>query len=288
MPASSIDRSTYLARLGYAASPAPTLATLRELQRRHTATFAFETIACMLGEPVPVDMPSLQRKLLHDGRGGYCYELNRLFFALLRDLGFQARSIAGRVLMGGAEDDLPARTHMALLVAVDGVDHLVDVGFGGMVPTAPLRLDVREPQFTPHEQYRLDLRDDGYLLRARIGDEWRAMYVFDLQPQADIDHVVGNWYVSTHPDSPFQGELFVARTGEGLRRTLNNTSFAVHRTHAPSLRRELAGPDEVLAVLEDEFGLRLPAGRALRDAIARKFDANSGATAASRAGGPTH
>ena len=288
MHVSPIERDRYLTRLGYASAPAPTLATLHALQSRHTAAFAFETIACLLHAPVPVDLPSLQRKLLHDGRGGYCYELNRLFFALLRDLGFQARTVAGRVLMGGPEDASPARTHLALLVAVDGVEHLVDVGFGGMVPTAPLRLDVREPQATPHEPYRLDLRDDGYLLRARVGDEWRAMYAFDLQPQADIDHVVGNWYVSTHPDSPFRGQLFVARTGERLRRTLNNTSFAVHRPGAPSLRRELAGPDEVLAVLAGEFGLRLPDGPGLREALARKFDAVSGGTAASRTDGPTH
>lgn len=265
------ERDRYLARLGHDSPPAPGLGILRELQHRHTEAFAFETIACLLRAPVPVDLPSLQRKLLHAGRGGYCYELNRLFFALLRQLGFQARTVAGRVLMGAPEDATPARTHLAILVAIDGVDYLVDVGFGGMVPTAPLRLDERGPQATPHEPYRLDLRDDGYLLRARVGEDWRAMYVFDLQPQADIDHELGNWYVSTHPDSPFRDQLFVARTGQGLRKTLNNTSFATHRIGGESLRRELDGPDEVLAVLEGEFGLRLPDDPGLRRAIAAKF-----------------
>lgn len=263
----------YLQRLGYDAPPPPTLATLAELQRRHTEQFAFETLANLTRAPVALDLDSLQRKLLHDGRGGYCYELNGLFQALLRELGFELRALAGRVLMGGPEDALPARTHLVALVRVDGVEYLADVGFGGMVPTAPLRLDLRAPQPTPHEPYRLDLREDGYLLRALVGGQWRALYVFDLQAQAPIDLEVGNWYVSAHPSSPFRDQLLVARTGPGWRKTLDNTRFAWHRLGQPSLRRELEGPRAVMAVLEQEFGLRLPPGPQVEQALARTFAA---------------
>lgn len=262
---------SYLQRLGYADPPPPTLATLRELQQRHTAAFAFETLANLTRAPTPIDLPSLQRKLLHEGRGGYCYELNRMFLALLRELGFDACPIAGRVLIGGPEDALTALAHLVALVTIDGVQHLADVGFGAMTPTAPLRLDTREAQPTAHEPYRLDRREDGYLLRAQVGEEWRAMYVFDLQPQAEIDQIVGNWYMSTHPESPFRDQLFVARTGPGLRKTLNNTSFAVHHIGHPSERRELDSPEAVMEVLEREFDLRLPAGAAVREALALKF-----------------
>lgn len=265
------DLQLYLQRLGYERAPAPTLDSLRELQRRHSHAFAFETIDSLLQAPIPIDLPSLRRKLLHDGRGGYCYELNGLFLALLRQLGFQARGLTGRVLMGGPEDAVAARTHMLVLVEIDGEPWLADVGFGGMVPTGPLRLDDTGEQATPHEPYRLDRRDGGqYLLRARVGEEWRAMYVFDLAPQEPIDYVVGNWYVCSHPQSPFRGQLFVARTGPGWRKTLNNDSYAVHRLDQPSERRELAGADEVIAVLRQEFGLRLPDEAALREAIGRR------------------
>lgn len=269
------DRDVYLARLGHEARPAPTLQALAELQRRHTAAFAFETIASLLLEPVPIDLPALQRKLLYAGRGGYCYELNRLFAALLATLGFGVRTTAGRVLMGGAEDALPPRTHLAIIVALDGLEYLVDVGFGGMVPTAPLRLDLRGAQPTAHEPYRLDRREDGYLLRARVEGQWRALYVFDLQPQAPIDDEVGNWYVATHPRSPFRGQLFVARTGDGMRRTLNNGSYAVHRLGAASERRVLPDVDAVLQVLRSDFALRLPEDPALRAAIARQLAAGA-------------
>jgi N-hydroxyarylamine O-acetyltransferase len=277
------DFDLYLSRLDYQAPPPPTLETLRELQRRHSAAFVFETIATLMHAPVPVDLPSLERKLLHDGRGGYCFELNRLFLALLQRLGFDARGLTGRVMIDGDEDTVNARTHLLVLVTLDGVRHIADVGFGGMVPTGPLRLDSDTAQSTPHEPYRLVERDGQYLLRAQVADEWRGMYAFDLQPQEEIDLEVGNWYVSTHSDSPFLGQLRVARTGPGIRKTLRNGSFAIHRLGAPSERRELPDADAVLDVLRDEFDLRLPSGPALREAIEARLAAdtamrNAGAT----------
>lgn len=261
------DITTYLQRLGYPSAPPPTLDSLRELQRRHTAEFPFETLATLLRMPVPIGLASLERKLLHEGRGGYCFELNRMFLALLQQLGYDARGLTGRVLMGGPEDALPARTHLLVLVTIEGVRYIADVGFGGMVPTAPLRLDTDEAQATPHEFYRVQPRDGQYVLRAQVGEEWRAMYVFDLQRQVDIDFEVANWYVSAHPESPFLGQLFVARTGEGLRKTFNNGSFAVHRLGQDSARRELTDADSVIEVLGTEFGIQVPAHPQLHEAI---------------------
>jgi N-hydroxyarylamine O-acetyltransferase len=268
MTSSSLkDSSLYLQRLGYTAAPLPTLDTLRQLVQRHTEAFPFETLNTFLHLPVPVDLPSLERKLLRDGRGGYCYELNRLFHALLHHLGFDVRALAGRVVMGGPEDAVTPRTHMALMVSVDGVPYLADVGFGGMVPSAPLRLDTEDVQSTPHEPYRVVRQGDTYLLRAEVAGEWRAMYRFDLQPQEGIDLELGNWYVATHPESSFHGRLTAARTGAGLRKTLQGNRFTVHRLGARSEHRNLGSVDEVIAVLRDEFGIRAPAMPELNTAL---------------------
>jgi len=264
-----LDLHAYLDRLGYASAPPSTLETLRELQLRHTAEFPFETLSTMLRTPVPIDPATVQDKLLRQGRGGYCYELNQLFLLLLRELGFEARGLTGRVVMGGPEDALPARTHMLLLVTVAGVRYIVDVGFGGQVPTAPLLLDSEAEQATPHEPYRLTLVDGTYTLRALVSGSWRALYVFDLQVAADIDYEVGSWYVSTHPDSPFLGQLVVARTGHGLRKTLSNGSFAIHRLGEESQRIQLRDVEAVLRVLRVEFGIRVPAHPELEPTIAR-------------------
>ena len=257
----------YLQRLGFDAPPAPTLETLRQLQLRHTGAFAFENLTTLSGQPVLIDLPSIEQKVLHDGRGGYCYELNNLFLALLQELGFDVRGISGRVVMGQPEGAWTARTHRLSLVTLDGVRYITDVGFGGMVPTAPLMLDTPAEQLTPHEPYRIEQHEDGYTLRANVAGEWRAMYIFDLQRQEDIDYAVGNWYVSTHPESSFARQLMVARTGEGWRRTLNNGSYAIHRIGSETERRQVTDVDELLGLLRSEFDIRVPREAALRRVI---------------------
>ncbi|MDI3356267.1 arylamine N-acetyltransferase [Pseudomonas sp. UYIF39] len=257
----------YLQRLGFNAPPAPTLETLRQLQLRHTGAFPFENLSTLSGQPVLIDLPSIEQKVLHDGRGGYCYELNNLFLALLQALGFEVRGISGRVVMGQPEGAWTARTHRLSLVTLDGVRYITDVGFGGMVPTAPLMLDTPAEQLTPHEPYRIEQHEDGYTLRANVAGEWRAMYIFDLQRQEDIDYAVGNWYVSTHPESSFARQLMVARTGEGWRRTLNNGSYAIHRIGSETERRQVTDVDELMGLLRSEFGIRVPREAALRRVI---------------------
>ncbi|MBN2990960.1 arylamine N-acetyltransferase [Pseudomonas cedrina subsp. fulgida] len=266
---SSLNHSRlYLQRLGYDTPPAPTLRTLQDLQLRHVCSFAFESLSTLMRQPVLVDLASVEQKVLLSGRGGYCYELNQLFLALLRELGFDARGITGRVVMGGPPDAHTARTHRLSLVTLDGVRYICDVGFGGMVPSSPLQLDTEAVQATAHEPYRLTFDGQAsYTLWAQIAEEWRGLYVFDLQVQAAIDYEVGNWYVSTHPDSPFVGQLKVARLAPGKRHTLNNAHYAVHYLDRPSEKRTLGSADEVLDMLADTFGICMSVSAQLRQRL---------------------
>ncbi|MGY3322506.1 MULTISPECIES: arylamine N-acetyltransferase family protein [Pseudomonas] len=260
----------YLQRLGYDSPPPPTLATLRDLQLRHVCTFAFESLSTLLRLPVPIDLPSVEQKVLFDGRGGYCYELNQMFLALLQELGFEARGITGRVVMGGPPDARTARTHRLSLVTLDGVRYITDVGFGGMVPSSPLQLDTEAVQATAHEPYRLTFNagENSYTLWAEVAGEWRGLYVFDLQVQAAIDYEIGNWYVSTHPNSPFLGQLKVALLAPGKRHTLNNAHYAIHSLDQPSEKRLLNNAQELTVLLRDTFGIRVPVQPSLAQAMA--------------------
>lgn len=105
------------------------------------------------------------------------------------------------------------------------------------------------------------------------------MYLFDLQRQEDIDYTIGNWYVSTHPESPFTQRLMVARTGEGWRKTLNNGSFAVHRMGAESERREVADVEDLLGLLEVEFGIRVARPELLRPVLGHLVQPGQGSSA---------
>ncbi|AVE04432.1 arylamine N-acetyltransferase [Pseudomonas palleroniana] len=266
----------YLQRLGYASPPPPTLETLQALQLRHVCTFAFESLSTLLHRPVPIDLPSVEQKILLDGRGGYCYELNQMFLALLQELGFDARGITGRVVLGGPADAHTARTHRLSLVTLEGVRYITDVGFGGMVPSSPLQLDTQAQQATAHEPYRLTFDGQGsYTLWVLVAGEWRGLYVFDLQVQAAIDYEIGNWYVSTHPDSVFLGQLKAARLAPGKRYTLANAHYAVHSLDGPSEKRVIDSADELLALLQETFGIHLPTDPKLREALSGLIMANT-------------
>src|ERR1700732_3402975 len=127
--AGAIDLNAYLGRVGYTGDRRPTASMLRELHLAHATHIPFENLDILLGRPIQLDLESLQAKLVHGKRGGYCFEQNLLFAAALEGLGFSVTRLAARVRLGRAQ--LLPRTHMLLKVDVDGGPWLADVGFGG-------------------------------------------------------------------------------------------------------------------------------------------------------------
>ena len=267
MSSDRLNVPAYLARIGYTGTLTPNLDTLAALQHHHISAIPFETLAMILREPVRLDLPELQHKILDQRRGGYCFELNLLFLHLLRALGFDAHGLTGRVVMNTPPNVVPARTHVLTLVTIDGARYIADVGFGGMTPTAPLLLDTEEEQTTHNEPYRLVRSGETYALTANVEDGWRTFYVFDLARPADIDFEVGNWYVSTHPASPFRDRLLVARSEPGVRHTLRGAEYAIHRVGRASERNRIEDADAMAGLLKATFRIALPAHPGLRDAL---------------------
>ena len=68
----------YLARIGYEGPREPSLLALRGIVAAHSAAIAFENIDVLLKRDVSLDLATLQRKLVHRRRGGYCFEQNTL------------------------------------------------------------------------------------------------------------------------------------------------------------------------------------------------------------------
>jgi N-hydroxyarylamine O-acetyltransferase len=262
----SIDLSAYFERIGFDAAepPAPTLDTLRALHLLHPQAIPFENLDVLLGRTVNIDLASVQRKLVTNGRGGYCYEHNLLFRSVLEALGFRVKSYAGRVLWGRDGASMPPRTHMMLLIELDGMQFVADVGFGGMTLSAPIVLQSNLEQITPHGVFRLaDADSDGgalpaYVLQARIEGQWTSIYRFDLDPQYQADYALSNHYVSTYPDSIFVNNLLAARLAPGKRIGLFNRAFSVHDEREGTQKRELTNLHELRRVLAEDIGIRLP------------------------------
>ncbi len=256
-----VELDAYFRRIGYRGDRAPTRATLDALSAAHVQSIPFENLDVLLGRPIDLDPAAVDRKLVHGGRGGYCFEQNTLFLRVLETLGFDVRPLSARVRVGRARDYTPARTHVFVRVELDGESWLADVGVGGMSLTGALRLDVAGEQPTPHEPRRI-VREDGRLFhQVRLGDAWVDVCEFTLEEMPPIDREVGNWYTSAHPQSHFKSRLTVARAlPDGGRVSILNRELTVRRRGGDARTRTLDTPAELLAALAEHFALRFPAG----------------------------
>jgi len=254
----SLDLAGYLDRIGWTGPVAPDLTTLKGLLAAHAGTIPFENLDIVLGRRIELDLPTIQRKLVADRRGGYCFEQNSLLKAALDAIGFQVGFMIGRVVLGVAADAGTPRTHVVLRVALPEGDFLADVGFGRLTPTAPLKFDSDGDQESPMETYRLVAMGRETLLEVRAGDAWVPCYRLQPEPPFPVDLDMGNWFTSTRPGGLFTTHLIVSRPWNGRRATLFNGRLTFRQADG-SLedRRALRGVDDYRVALRDTFGMTL-------------------------------
>jgi N-hydroxyarylamine O-acetyltransferase len=264
------DLDAYCARIAYDGPRAASLATLQAFVLGHARAIPFENLDVLLGCGVSLAPEAIADKLVRRRRGGYCFEHNTLLLAALRRLGFHAYGLAARVTWNRPAGFVSPRAHMLLIVDLPEGPYLVDVGFGGLTPTAPLALTAGIEQATPHETFRLDAAENGFTLVVQRGGAWQSLYRFTLEVQAPVDYEVANWFTATHPRSVFVNHLMAARADAGRHYTLFDDRFAIRRRDGPGERRQLRDPDDLGEVLAEYFGIALPPAEAAA-VVARVF-----------------
>ncbi|MGW6791780.1 arylamine N-acetyltransferase family protein [Streptomyces chartreusis] len=264
----SVEVDAYLRRLGVEHPAWPTVDVLRELQLRHLQTVPFENLSVHLGEEIVLEEKRLLDKVVGARRGGFCYELNGSFGALLGALGFDVTLLAARVY--GKEERLGIPyDHMALKVGtVDGGAWLADVGFGAH-SHYPLAFEARGEQVDPAGVFRVvEAGPDAAGVRgghdsAEAADldvvmDGRPQYRLDRRPRALGDFVAGAWWHSTSPLSHFTQSLVCSRvTEEGGRITLSGRTFKTTAADGTREERELGTDEEVLRTYRERFGIEL-------------------------------
>jgi N-hydroxyarylamine O-acetyltransferase len=254
------DLEAYFARIGYTGSRESTLATLHALCAHHVATIPFENLDVLLERPIRLDPASLQQKLIHERRGGYCFEQNGFLLLVLAALGFQVAPLSARVRIQQPREFVPPRTHLFLRIELDGKSWLVDAGVGSMSLTAAIRLDEESEQSTPHEPRRIVREGPRWFHQARLNGEWSDVCEFTGEEMPAVDRELANWWTSASPNSKFRKSLVAARAGlDGTRRSVRDRLFTIRRGAAILEQRELASVTELLDVLAGEFGLIFPA-----------------------------
>lgn len=225
----------YFARINWLGAAAANIDTLRALHLKHNCTIPFENLDVLLPREIQLDDQSLEEKLVIARRGGYCFEQNGVFERVLRELGFNVRSLLGRVVLSNPPA-LPPRTHRLLLVELEGEKWIADVGFGGQTLTAPIRLMPDIMQTTPHGEYRLLQEGDDWVLQFNHHQHWQSMYRFDLCEQQQSDYVMGNFWSAHWPQSHFRHHLLMCRhLPDGGKLTLTNFHFTHYENEFMSM-----------------------------------------------------
>ena len=261
----------YLQRINYRGSLAPTAQTLQELQVAHLLTVPFENLSIHSAEPIILDDDALFEKIVVRRRGGFCYELNGLFAALLRELGFDVAMLSARV--ANAEGSFGSDfDHMTLLVTLNEDEvpqrwtstptglprrgpRLADVGFGDSF-LEPLLLDFGQEQAQGERAYKIVADGPHLILMQREGvAEWKAQYRFTLQPYSYADYAEMCRYHQTSPQSHFTRARICTRATPEGRITLSEMRL-IETVHGNERTERLMANDaEYASTLNEHFGV---------------------------------
>lgn len=248
----------YLKRINYRGSLSTTAQTLRELQVAHLLTVPFENLSIHSAEPIILNDDALFEKIVVRRRGGFCYELNGLFAALLRELGFKVAMLSAEVASAPGTFG-PDFDHMTLLVVPKEYERaerwLADVGFGDSF-REPLLLDSRQEQTQGERAYKIVEDESHLILMQREGMvEWKAQYRFNLQPYSYADYAEMCRYHQTSPDSHFTRARICTRATPEGRVTLSAMRLITTSHDKERTEQQLTTETEYASILNEHFGV---------------------------------
>lgn len=249
----------YLDTLDLTLPKSPNLAFLNEYTRAHLARFTFNNLAVLLRETISLETSDIFDKVISRQRGGYCFEHNKIAHETLKSLGYSTRIILARVLNN--HDRPVPRTHRITLVKLGEELYLIDVGFGGTCPVAPISLSNSGPQTAGFEQYQVNkLSHSEFELVLLTKEGPFLLYRFDLAVYTEADCEMGHFYSHQHPRAVFVNNFVVSRKTPSAIYTLINHRFTQHTEHevkevlidsADALRRCLT--QELALIIEPEI-----------------------------------
>ena len=258
----------YLERIGFRGVPRPDLATLNELQRTHVRTVPFENLDVQLGRPIVMDPDACYDKVVHQRRGGWCFELNGVLSWALREIGFNVVRLSGGVRRDVAGDKQMGN-HLCLLVRL-ARPYLVDVGFGSSL-SQPLLLEASTHEQPPYHVTLSNMNDGYWRFSERTsGDPFS--YDFRTDPADEnrfADHCAR---LQTDADSTFVQNLLVQRRDGDKHLALRGRVLMTQQGDGAE-KRVLRSADELVTTLREAFGLDMPEAAALWPAICARHEA---------------
>jgi len=249
-----LDVAAYLERIGYDGPLDPSAEALRLIHRAHLFRVPFENLDIAMGRKIECNEDAAIRKIVERQRGGFCYEMNGAFSALLRALGFQVTLLSARVSREPGGEG-PEFDHLTLRVDLKE-PWLADVGFGDSF-VDPLRL---QPGLEPEQgcrAFRIVLDEGRLRLEMRDRNKpWKGQYSFTFQPRRLEDFAGMCHYHQTSPESHFtQKRICTLATPDG-RVTLADYKLIMTR-NGERQERMLASAEEWREAIKQYFKIAL-------------------------------
>lgn len=251
------DVDRYLSRIGAQRPGELTAASLEKLVRAHLERVPFEVLELTEEKTQPSLEPSaLYEKIVVRNRGGYCFELNKLFYLLLKALGFRCYPVGVRCIIGRPEP--VAISHRGIVVEFPGEKWYCDVGFGGNGPKGILNLLNPEIQTLYHERFQVRQEQGQYvILYLNSGDKPVRMLKFRDEAYLDVDFDMLNGYYSVHPRSPFRARRILYRCLPDGWISFVGTTYTVFHDGLYTTE-EIPEEDAQRRLIQTQFGLTIP------------------------------
>jgi len=248
-----MDLQAYFDRIGFSGEARPDAATLGALHRAHLLAIAYENLDVQFGRPLTTDPAEAFEKIVRRRRGGWCYEMNGLFGAVLTAIGFRVTRLAGGVRRDLMGEDVVGN-HLVLKVDLDE-PWIADVGFGdGTLDPFPLREGpIRAGGF----DYRLEKLSDGWWRFHNHAFGGAPSFDFTEEPADPALLAARCAHLQTAPDSPFVLNATAQRHREGEILILRGRSLRHVRPDGFD-ERLIDSADELEAVLMEDFDLAVP------------------------------
>ncbi len=252
-----MNTEKYLSRIGAGTDEKrPSAESLKRLQCRHLLSVPFENLDIHWKRPIVLDVEKFYEKIVDENRGGFCYELNGLFNALLNDLGYETKMVSARVAREGAIFS-PEFAHMAIIATVEGEEYLVDVGFGEFT-AGPLKfvLDIeQEDQAGVFRITKFSYEAEEYFeIAKKEEDGWRSENIFTLKTRELAEYTGMCHFQQTSPESHFVKRKICSLMTETGRKTLTSDKF-IETKNGERNEIPLETPEQFDEILRREFNI---------------------------------
>jgi len=248
------DAGKYLERMGMGPVRKADKETLDSLVLTHQRTVPFENLDVYDSEyDILTDPVSVYDKFVTRGRGGYCFELNAGFMALLKALGYDCYAVTARVIWNKGGEYMPP-SHRGTVVTIGGTRYFCDVGFGGPMPQGAILLDSREEQQSGPNVFKFTDRDGDLVLGRMVPDGFEPILRFSAEPRDPVDFLALNYYLSKNPASWFRSERMLNLGTEDGAISLTGSVLKIHK-NGEVTEVVLRSEEEIKTAMREYFGV---------------------------------